>query len=103
LWVTDITEHPTREGKVYPGSAVDEHIYPRRRTGRLLPPRRGLVDRRLPDRGAGHQSAYLALLSTILNAAVDSDYLSRSPMRRKSQAGRAEAVTKNGQDRRFVP
>jgi hypothetical protein len=30
-------------------------------------------------------NAYLALLGTILNAAVDSDYLPRSPMRRKSE------------------
>src|SRR5574341_771513 len=47
-------------------------------------------------------NAYLSLLSTILNAAVDSDYLSRSPMRRKSQAGRAEAVKKEREPRREV-
>src|SRR6266511_3080531 len=47
-------------------------------------------------------NAYLALLSTILNAAVDSDYLPRSPMRRKSQAGRAEAVKKEREPRREV-
>ena len=35
LWVTDITEHPTREGKVFCA------VVP----GRLQPPRRGLVDR----------------------------------------------------------
>jgi hypothetical protein len=33
-------------------------------------------------------NAYLSLLGTILNAAVDSDSLPRSPMRRKSGAGR---------------
>jgi hypothetical protein len=44
----------------------------------------------------------LSLLSTILNAAVDSDYLARSPMRRKSQAGRAEAVKKEREPRREV-
>ena len=47
-------------------------------------------------------NAYLSLLSTILNAAVDSDYLPRSPMRRKSQAGRAEAVKKEREPRREV-
>jgi len=47
-------------------------------------------------------NAYLALLSTILNAAVDSDYLPRSPMRRKSPAGRAEAVKKEREPRREV-
>src|SRR6266542_522344 len=45
-------------------------------------------------------NAYLSLLSTIFNAAVDSDYLPRSPMRRKSQAGRAEAVKKEREPRR---
>ncbi len=47
-------------------------------------------------------NAYLSLLATILNAAVDSDYLPRSPMRRKSQAGRAEAVKKEKEPRREV-
>ncbi len=47
-------------------------------------------------------NAYLSLLSTIFNAAVDSDYLPRSPMRRKSQAGRAEAVKKEREPRREV-
>src|SRR6266511_4392699 len=47
-------------------------------------------------------NAYLSLLGTILNAAVDSDYLPRSPMRRKSQAGRAEAVKKEREPRREV-
>lgn len=45
LWVTDITEHPTREAKLY--CAVDAR--------RVLPPRLGLVDRHLTDCGAGHQ------------------------------------------------
>ena len=45
LWVTDITEHPTREPKVYCA------VVP----GHLQPPRRGLVDR-LPARSVtGHQ------------------------------------------------
>ena len=42
LWVTDITEHPTREGKLCG------------RARRVLPPRRVLVDRQFTDRGAGH-------------------------------------------------
>jgi transposase InsO family protein len=45
LWVTDITEHPTYEGK---GLLL-------RDARRLLPPGGRLVDRRLTDRGAGHQ------------------------------------------------
>jgi integrase len=47
-------------------------------------------------------NAYLSLLGTILNAAVDSDYLPRSPMRRKSGAGRAEAVKNQRVPRREV-
>jgi integrase len=47
-------------------------------------------------------NAYLSLLGTILNAAVDSDYLSHSPMRRKSGAGRAEAVKNQRVPRREV-
>jgi integrase len=39
-------------------------------------------------------NTYLSLLGTILNAAVDDDYLARSPLLRKSGAGRA-AVTRN--------
>jgi putative transposase len=45
LWVTDITEHPTREGKVYCAVVLDTYS----RRGRRL------VDRLLTDRGAGHQ------------------------------------------------
>ncbi|MGJ6969605.1 IS3 family transposase [Streptosporangium sp. G11] len=43
LWVTDITEHPTREGKVYCCVA----------RGRLLPPGGGVVHRCRSDRHAG--------------------------------------------------
>src|SRR6266545_1865580 len=39
-------------------------------------------------------NTYLSLLGTILNAAVDDDYLPRSPLMRKSGAGRA-AATRN--------
>lgn len=48
LGVTDITEHPTREGKVYCAVVLD--VYPRR-----------LVDRCLADRGAGHERARMAI------------------------------------------
>jgi transposase InsO family protein len=47
LWVTDITEHPTREGKVYL----------RGRTRRLQPPRGRLVNQPQPDRGTGLERA----------------------------------------------
>src|SRR6266545_865884 len=47
-------------------------------------------------------NAYLSLLGTILNAAVDSDYLPRSPMRRKSGAGRVEAAKNQRTARREV-
>ena len=39
-------------------------------------------------------NTYLSLLGTILNAAVDDDYLPRSPLVRKSGAGRT-AATRN--------
>lgn len=39
-------------------------------------------------------NTYLSLLGTILNAAIDSDYLPHSPLMRKSRAGRV-AVAKN--------
>jgi putative transposase len=46
LWVTDITApHPGGQGVL------------RGRAGRLLPPGGGLVNRRLADRGPGHQRA----------------------------------------------
>jgi transposase InsO family protein len=45
LWVTGITEHPTREGKGLLRGGP----------GCLLPPRGGLVHRLRPDRGPGHQ------------------------------------------------
>jgi hypothetical protein len=44
-------------------------------------------------------NTYLSLLGTILNAAVDDDYLPRSPLLRKSGAGRA-ASTRNQPVRR---
>ncbi len=44
-------------------------------------------------------NTYLSLLGTILNAAVDDDYLARSPLLRKSGAGRA-ASTRNQPVRR---
>src|SRR6266498_182478 len=37
-------------------------------------------------------NSYLSLLGTILNAAVDSEYLSRSPLMRRSRAGRVAAA-----------
>ncbi|HWD43840.1 MAG TPA: hypothetical protein VHM23_09070 [Actinomycetota bacterium] len=37
-------------------------------------------------------NTYLSLLGTILNAAVDDDYLARSPLVRKSGAGRTAAT-----------
>jgi hypothetical protein len=39
-------------------------------------------------------NTYLSLLGTILNAAVDDDHLARSPLLRKSGAGRT-AATRN--------
>jgi transposase InsO family protein len=47
LWVTDITEHPTREGKVYCAVVLD--VFSRRVVG--------LVDRLVPERGARPQRA----------------------------------------------
>ena len=47
-------------------------------------------------------NTYLALLSKILNAAVDSDYLERSPLRRKSGAGRVAAARNMPVDKREV-
>ena len=47
LWVTDITEHPTREGKLYCAVVLD--ACSRRVVGSL--------DRRRGDRGAGHRRA----------------------------------------------
>ena len=47
LWVTDITEHPTREGKVYCCVVLD--AYSRRVVGWSIDA--------TPDRGAGHQRA----------------------------------------------
>jgi len=44
-------------------------------------------------------NTYLSLLGTILNAAIDDDYLARSPLLRKSGAGRA-AATRNQPVRR---
>jgi integrase len=49
------------------------------------------------QRSAGN--TYLSLLGTILNAAVDDDHLARSPLLRKSGAGRA-AATRNQPVRR---
>lgn len=47
LWVTDITEHPTREGKVYCCVVLDTYS----------PTCRRMVDRRLAHRGVGDQRA----------------------------------------------
>jgi integrase len=47
-------------------------------------------------------NSYLSLLGTILNAAVDSDYLPHSPLMRKSRAGRATAAKNLPVDRREV-
>ncbi len=47
LWVTDITEHPTREGKVYCAVVLD--TFSRRVVGWSIDS--------LPDRGTGHQRA----------------------------------------------
>jgi putative transposase len=48
LWVTDITEHPTQEGKVYCATVLD--VFSRRVVG--------LVHRRLTHRDFGHQRAW---------------------------------------------
>jgi integrase len=47
-------------------------------------------------------NSYLSLLGTILNAAVDSDYLPYSPLMRKSRAGRVAAAKNLPVDRREV-
>ena len=47
-------------------------------------------------------NTYLSLLGTILNAAVDDDYLPRSPLVRKSGAGRAAAARNQPVPRREV-
>jgi len=71
LWVTDITEHPTREGKVYCAVVLDafvgdrHHRAPhargqgvlRRRARRVQPTRRRLVDRPQPDSSTHRERA----------------------------------------------
>jgi integrase len=47
-------------------------------------------------------NTYLSLLGTILNAAVDDDYLARSPLLRKSGAGRSAATRNQPVPRREV-
>jgi integrase len=47
-------------------------------------------------------NTYLSLLGTILNAAVDDDYLARSPLIRKSGAGRTAATRNQPVPRREV-
>jgi integrase len=47
-------------------------------------------------------NTYLSLLGTILNAAVDDDYLPRSPLMRKSGAGRTAATRNQPVPRREV-
>jgi len=47
-------------------------------------------------------NTYLSLLGTILNAAVDDDYLARSPLLRKSGAGRTAATRNQPGPRREV-
>jgi integrase len=47
-------------------------------------------------------NTYLSLLGTILNAAVDDDYLARSPLLRKSGAGRTAATRNQPVPRREV-
>ncbi len=47
-------------------------------------------------------NTFVALLATILNAAVDSDYLPRSPLMRKSGAGRIKAAKREPVPRRGV-
>src|SRR6266511_3163981 len=47
-------------------------------------------------------NTYLSLLGTILNTAVDSDYLPHSPLMRKSHAGRVAAAKNLPVDRREV-
>jgi integrase len=47
-------------------------------------------------------NTYLSLLGTILNAAVDDDYLARSPLLRKSGAGRTSATRSQPVPRREV-
>jgi hypothetical protein len=47
-------------------------------------------------------NTYLSLLGTILNATVDDDYLARSPLVRKSGAGRTAATRNQPVPRREV-
>ena len=47
-------------------------------------------------------NTYLSLLGTILNAAVDDDYLARSPLVRKSGASRTAATRNQPVPRREV-
>jgi hypothetical protein len=47
-------------------------------------------------------NTHLSLLGTILNAAVDDDYLARSPLLRKSGAGRTAATRNQPVPRREV-
>ena len=51
---------------------------------------------------AASVNSYLSLLGTILNTAVDSDYLPQSPLMRKSHAGRVAAAKNLPVDRREV-
>jgi len=54
------------------------------------------------DRAPQTVNTYLSLLGTILNAAVDDDYLARSPLVRKSGAGRGAATRNQPVPRREV-
>lgn len=49
LWVTDITEHPTREGKIYCAVVLDAYSPPRRRLVDRLIAQRRAVDQRARD------------------------------------------------------
>jgi integrase len=51
---------------------------------------------------ASSVNSYLSLLGTILNSAVDSDYLPYSPLMRRSRAGRVAAAKNLPVDRREV-
>jgi hypothetical protein len=98
------------------GHPHSAHLYGKRIEKRILPTFGNLrfadldADRigdwkaRMVAEGLAAQTinAYLSLLGTILNAAVDSDYLSRSPIRRKSGAGRVEAAKNQQTPRREV-
>jgi integrase len=61
-----------------------------------------LAEQLSPQTVNTYLSVCLSLLGTILNAAVDDDYLARSPLVRKSGAGRTAATRNQPVPRREV-